>query len=155
MELNGPTGWVRIGLAIVFGLAAIGYGGYSYIEQTSALDSAATVDATVTDISVETNSGKGDTYSLHATYNYTYESEQYTSSNVYPGELPRDFNRKEDARSQLGGVDSGDTVSAYVPTDNPGNAYLKHETSNKPFIVIGIGLLLVVAALHSTLKGRF
>ncbi|MCD2204489.1 DUF3592 domain-containing protein [Halobacterium sp. KA-6] len=155
MELNGPTGWVRIALALLFGVAAIAYGGYSYMEQTSALDSAATVEATVTDISVETNSGKGDTYTLHATYNYTYAGDQYTSSNVYPGKLPREFNSREDARSQLAGVEPGDTVSAYVPSDAPGNAYLKHESSNKPFLVMGIGLLLVVGAIHSTLKGRF
>lgn len=155
MELHGPTGWVQIALALVVGLGAIGYGGYSYMEQTAALDSAATVDATVTDISVETNSGKGDTYTLQATYTYTYEGEGYTSSNVYPGKLPREFDTRDEARAQLDGVSAGETVTAYVPTDDPGNAYLQHTSSNKPFLVIGIGVLVVAGGVHSILTGRF
>ncbi len=129
------------------------YGVYSYSQQTAALDSAEEVDATIISTSVETNTGKGNTYTPRATFNYTYEGETYTASNVYPGELPREFGSEEKARAQLKGYESGATVTAYVPTASPGNAYLRHESSNKPFLVIGFGALFLVGAARSAIKG--
>lgn len=153
MEVNGPSGTLRIALTLLVGLATIGYGAYSYSEQTSALDSAVEVDATITATSVEKDSaGKGVSYEAHATFNYSYEGETYTSSNVYPGTLPREFDTREEARSQLKEYEPGNTVTAYVPSDSPGNAYLKHESSNKPFFVIGFGALFVLVGVRSALK---
>ncbi|WP_435179121.1 DUF3592 domain-containing protein [Halorussus sp. AFM4] len=153
MEVNGPSGTLQIALTILVGLATIGYGAYSYSEQSSALDSAVEVDATITATSVtEDSAGKGVHYEAHATFNYTYEGETYTSSNVYPGTLPREFDTREEAKSQLEGYEPGDTVTAYVPPDSPGNAYLKHESSNKPFFVIGFGALFVLVGVRSAFK---
>ena len=112
------------------------------------------VDATLLDVSVEKHSGKGDTYSPVATYNYTYEGETFTSSNVYPGTLPREFGSREKARDQIDGG-PGDTVTAYVPTDAPGNAFLEHEQSDKPLLVVGFGVLFVLGAAYYVLRGRY
>jgi hypothetical protein len=154
MEINGPSGPIGIALAVILGLGTMGYGAYSYSAQSSALDSAETVDATVSSVSVERDSaGKGVDYTPKATFNYTYEGETYTSSNVYPGKLPREFGSEEKARSQLDGYESGSTVTAYVPQDSPGNAYLKQESSNKPLLVIGLGALLALGGVRSALTG--
>lgn len=153
MEFNGPSGRIQIALMLLVGLATIGYGGYSYSVQSSELDSAVTVDATIASTSVETLGGRRDTdYSPRATFNYTYEGKTYTSTKVYPGKLPKEFGSEEKARAKLDGYEPGDTVTAYVPTDAPGNAYLKHESSNKPFLVVGFGVLFVLAAAYSAIK---
>jgi hypothetical protein len=153
MEISGPSTRVRLALSLLVGLGTIGYGAYSYTEQTAALDSTVTVDATLTDVAVEENSGKGVTYSPKATYTYTYEGESYTSENVYPGKLPREFGSREKARAQIDGS-AGDTVTAYVPTDDPGNAFLNYSTSDKPFLVAGFGALFVLGTVYSVLKDR-
>ncbi|MFB6103409.1 MAG: DUF3592 domain-containing protein [Haloplanus sp.] len=153
MEFDGSSGTIRIAIALLVGVATIGYGGYSYSMQSSALDSAEQVTATIVSTSIEKHTSKGISYSPHATYNYTYEGETDTSSNIYPGTLPREFDSKEKARAELAAYEPGETVTAYVPPDAPGNAFLKHESSNKPFIVIGFGLLFALGALRSAFSG--
>jgi len=154
MEFNGPRGTLQIAFAILVGLATMGYGAYSYSEQTTALDSAVEVNATITDTGVEDVPKKrGTDYAPQATFDYTYEGESYTSSNVYPGTLPREFDTREKARSEVAAYDSGDTVTVYVRPDSPGNAFLKYERSNKPFLVIGFGALFVLAGVYSTFRG--
>lgn len=152
MAFGGFSGTVRVVIVLLVGVATIGYGAYSYSVQSSALDTATEVNATITDTAVETNDGKGVTYTPQATFTYTYEGETYTSSNVYPGELPREFGSREDASAELNGYESGETVTAYVPPDAPGNAFLKYESTDKPFLVIGFGVLVVLGAARSALK---
>jgi len=152
-EINGPSGTFQVLLAIVIGLGAMGYGGYSYTSQTTALDSAVTVEATIVSTSVETVSQRrGTEYRPKATFNYTYNGTDYTSSNVYPGPLPREFGSEDAARAQLDGFEPGTTVSAHVPPESPQNAFLKVERSNKPFLLIGIGALLVFGTVFSKLR---
>jgi hypothetical protein len=154
MEINGPSGTLQTVLALLVGLGAVGYGAYSYTTQVSALDSAETVDATIVSTGVETNDQRrGVSYTPLATFNYSYGGETYTVTNVYPGKLPREFGSRESARSQLEGYEPGETVTAYVPPDTPGDAFLKHERSNKPFLVVGLGALFVLGTLYSTIRG--
>ena len=152
MEFNGPSSRLKIALMFLVGLATIGYGGYSYVEQSSALDSAVEVDATISSTSVETlDAGRGIEYSPRATFDYTYEGEAYTATNVYPGRLSPEFGTREKAMSKLEGYESGDTVTAYVPSDSPGEAFLKHESNDKPLFVMGFGVLFVLTSLYSFL----
>lgn len=151
MAFDGIPKNIRVAVLLIAGLATIGYGAYSYSSQTSALDSAVEVDATISSTSIDANEKKGDTYTPQATFNYTYEGKEYTSSNVYPGELPREFSKK-DARSELEEYKPGETVTAYVPPESPGNAFLKYKSSNKPLIVIAFGGLIVLSAGRSALK---
>lgn len=153
-NFNGPSGTLQIAVALILGLGTMGYGAYSYTAQSSALDSAESVNATIASISVETiQERRGTDYSPQATFSYTYKGEDYTSSNVYPGKLPREFDSKEEARSQLKGYEPDDTVTAYVPPGSPGNAFLKHKSSNKPFIVIGLGAIVVLGTVYSMFRG--
>ncbi|MFP4174572.1 MAG: DUF3592 domain-containing protein [Halobacteriales archaeon] len=152
-SVNGPSGSLRIVVVLVLGLATMGYGVYSYNAQTSALDSPAEVDATVSSTSVEENAQRrGVSYTPQATFTYTYEGDEYTSSNVYPGTLSREFGTEDAAQEALNGYEGGETVTAYVPPESPGSAYLKHESSNKPFLVIGFGVLFVLASLYSAVR---
>ena len=152
-EFDGPSGILQIAFALLVGLSIVGYGAYSYTTQSAALDSAETVNATVVSTAIETISERrGTEYSPTATFNYTYEGETYTSSNVFPGRLPREFGSEADAKSQLSEYESGENVTAYVPPASPGNAFLKHESSNKPFLVIGVGGVFVLGTLVSVVR---
>lgn len=153
MNFNGPSGTIQVAIALLLGFGTIGYGAYSYTAQSSELSSAEEVDATIVSTSIEEHTGRrGADYSPQATFNYTYNGQAYTSSKVYPGKLPREFGSEEDARAQIARYEPGDTVWAYVPPDSPGNAFLKHESSNKPFMVIGFGVVVLLGTMYSMLK---
>ncbi|AXG10533.1 DUF3592 domain-containing protein [Haloplanus rubicundus] len=153
-NFNGPSGTLQIAFALAVGLGAMGYGAYSYSSQSAALHSTETVDATIVSTSIErVNERRGtDDYRPQATFNYTYEGEPYTSSNMYPGGISHEFETKEDARAQLEGYESGATVTAYAPTDSPDKAFLKHESSNKPLYIIGFGGLFVLGTIVSIFR---
>ncbi|ESP87169.1 DUF3592 domain-containing protein [Candidatus Halobonum tyrrellensis] len=154
LRFDGPSGSLGVAFAILVGLAAMGYGAYSYTQQASALDSAVEVNASVTDTGVEEYSARRDTdYGPVVTFEYAYEGETYTSSNVYPGPLPREFDTREAAREQLDGYEPGDAVTAYVPAGAPADAYLERERSNKPFVVVGVGALFLAGGVRSALQG--
>jgi hypothetical protein len=153
MEFNGPRGTLQIAFALLVGLATMGYGAYSYSEQTTALDAAVEVNATIASTSVEEVPKKRSTdYRPTATFEYSYRGETYTSSNVYPGTLPREFGSREAASAELAEYEPGDTVTAYVRPGAPGNAFLKHESTNRPFLVIGFGALFVLGGAYSALR---
>ncbi|MFA9516622.1 DUF3592 domain-containing protein [Halopenitus sp. H-Gu1] len=153
-NFNGPSGPLQITLALIVGLGAVGYGGYSYSAQSAALDSTETVDATIVSTSIERiDERRGtDDYSPQATFNYTFNGEPYTSSNMYPGDVSHEFGTKEKASAQLEGYETGATVTAYVPTDSPDNAFLKHESSNKPLYILGLGGIVVLSTLASIIR---
>jgi hypothetical protein len=118
------------------------------------MDSTETVDATVVSTSIErVHERRGtDDYSPKATFNYSYEGETYTSSHMYPGGVSHEFETEEDARAQLEGYEQGATVTAYVPTDAPGDAFLKHQSSNKPLYIIGFGGIFVLGTAVSIVR---
>ena len=153
MKIRGPSGRLGIALTLVLGLASIGFGAYSYTTQSAALDSATTVEGTITSTSIEESSGKGVSYTPRATFDYAYRGEAYTSSDVYPGTLSKDFDTERAARDELEGYEPGATVTVYVPTDSPGAGYLERERTNKPFVLLGVGGLFLVGAIRSALTG--
>ncbi|XGI83022.1 DUF3592 domain-containing protein [Halorutilales archaeon Cl-col2-1] len=151
-SIDGPSGRLQTVLLLLLGIASVGYGAYSYNVQSSALDSGVEVEATLNSTSVEeVSQRRGVGYVPRATLTYRYDGKEYSSSNVYPGELPREFDTEDAAESVLDGYDTGDTVTAYVPPESPDDAYIKHESSNKPFLIIGIGVLFVVGGVRSFL----
>ncbi|GAB6860508.1 DUF3592 domain-containing protein [Haloplanus litoreus] len=152
MEINGPSSRLGIAVLLLVGLASVGYGAYSYDAQSAALDSTATVNATVTDTSVTESGGKTVSYEPRATFEYRYRGETYTSSSVYPGTLGKDFDTEAAAREELAPYESGETATAYVPTDDPGAAFLERERSKKPHLLIGAGVLFTVVAVYSAIR---
>lgn len=152
-SINGPSGTLRVAAVLLLGLGTVGYGAYSYSAQTSALGSAVEVNATMSSTTVEENTQRrGVSYTPQATFSYRYGGEEYSSSSVYPGRLPRDFDSREAAESALEGYGAGETVTAYVPPESPEDAFLKHESSDKPFLVMGIGVLFVLFSVYSAFR---
>jgi len=155
MEINAPGGSSPLGIAVVVlvGVATMGYGAYSYVEQTSALEDVEQVEATIVETGVETvDQRRGTGYAPAVTFDFTYDGESYTSSNVYPGPLPRELNSRQAARDVVDEYDRGEAVMAYVPTESPEKAYLQRESSDKPLLVIGFGVLFVVGGVLSALR---
>jgi hypothetical protein len=152
MDINAPSSRLGIAVLLLVGLASMGYGAYSYDAQSAALDSTATVTATVTETSVVEDGGKSVSYEPRATFEYTYEGETYTSAKVYPGTLGKDFDTEQAARETLAPYEPGETTTAYVPTDDPGNAFLKHERSNKPLLLIGAGAFFALSSAYSAVR---
>jgi len=152
--IDGPSGPLRIALALIVGLTAIGYGGYSYSAQASALEATGTTEVTIESTSIErVDERRGpDDYSPRATFSYTYEGESYTSSNLYPGGVSHEFDTEADARAQLAEYEPGSTATAYVPSDSPGNAFLERERSDKPFYAIGLGSVIVLGTLFTAFR---
>ncbi|MCX2819676.1 DUF3592 domain-containing protein [Haladaptatus sp. F3-133] len=152
-SISGPSGTLRIVLFVLLGIGVTGYGAYSYTSQASALNSAVEVDATVTSTSVEEDSRRrGVDYIPQATFTYTYNGEEYTSSNVYPGPLSKKLKTEDAAESALEGYQEEETVTAYVPQGEPENAYLKHERSAEPLVLTGFGVLFLVASIYAAVK---
>jgi len=153
MKINGPSGRLGIALTLVIGLASLGFGAYSYTTQSAALDSTATVNATVIDTSIERDGTQDVSYHPRVTFEYSYEGETYTSANVYPGMLGTDFDTESAARAELEPYEPGESTTAYVPSDDPGAAFLERERSNKPVLLIGVGVLFVLGGMRSALTG--
>jgi hypothetical protein len=152
MEINGPSSRLGVAVLLLVGLASIGYGAYSYSTQSAALDSTEEVTVTVTETSVAKDGGKTVSYEPRATFEYTYGGERHTASNVYPGTLGKDFDTAEAARAELEPYEPGETATAYVPTDDPGNAFLEHERSTKPLLLIGAGVFFALSAVYSGIR---
>ena len=97
-------------------------------------------------------SSSGVDYRPTVRFTYEYDGTSYTSTNVFPTTISPTYDTESEARSVLDGYETGDTVTAYVPPSNPDNAYLNHQFSNAPLLVVGIGLFFVIGGGVSTLK---
>lgn len=159
MEFNGPSGTLQVFATVVVGLALVGYGGYSLMTQSSALENSVEVNATIQSTGVETVSQRrGTEYRPTASFTYSFSGEQYSSNNVYPGNsipvgsLAPTYNSREEAASALNSYEKGSRVTAYVNSESPENGYLKHESSNKPYFIGVIGLLSVSFGVYSIIQ---
>ena len=81
MEINGPSSRLGIAVLLLVGLASMGYGVYSYDPQSAALDSTATVTATVTEMPVVKDGGRSVSCEPRATFEDSEEGETQASAN--------------------------------------------------------------------------
>ena len=154
INFNGPSGPLQVAMAVIVGLGAIGFGGFLYLEQTSAVDSTEKIEATIQSTAIErvdTRRGTDD-FSPKATFNYTFRGENHISRSLYPGGVSHKFGTKEEAKAKIEDFEQGTTVTAYVPTDNPQKAFLLYETSKKPFFLMGFGGILFIGSILSFLR---
>jgi hypothetical protein len=160
MEINSntPSGPLAMVVVLLGGLVLGGYGVYAYTSQSAALDSTETVNATVTATSVDeipSNNRRGDDdYRPQVSFNYTYEGDSYSSSNLYPSGVTQSAGSRGGAESMLEGYESGANVTAHVPTDSPGSAFLKSQRSTKPLLMMGFGALLAVLSAASIVRSH-
>lgn len=139
---------MQVAVAVLISLGLIGYGGYSYMNQSAALSSSVEVNATIDSTGVEeVDGGRGDLeFRPEASYTYSFNGTEYSSENVYPGNLAPSFDSEERARLDL---EEGDSVTAYIKKGSPENAFLKHESSNTPFFLIGFGALMIAVTAYT------
>jgi len=137
-------------LALVVGVGVAGYGGYDYVQQSSAVDDAVAVETTVVDAEISESGGRRPTYRVSVEHTYRYQGAQYTSDRVFPGTTSPTFTVRSDAESVVARYEPSATATAYVDPDAPGRAFLERQTTLAPFRFVGFGSLLVLlTTLHA------
>ncbi|MFC5279467.1 DUF3592 domain-containing protein [Halorubrum rubrum] len=149
---------VRGGLLfLVVGLALAGYGGYDYLQQERAIETAEPVEAVVleTDVDATSSASSPDTnYYPFVRYEYAYRGERYTATGVYPASVQRSHDTRSAARDVIAEYESGETTTAYVTPDAPEDAFLRKERSNAPFVAVAIGVITAVLGVRGVVRGR-
>ena len=147
LSVSGPDTLRGALVLFLIGVLAIGYGGYDYAQQSGALTESVEVDAELTEKGVETTSGGSSSGVDHrptVRFTYQYDGNSHTSTNVFPANIEPTYDTESRAESVLSGYETGETVTAYVPADDPDDAYLKHEASNTPLVVAALGALFAL-----------
>ncbi|SDY23136.1 DUF3592 domain-containing protein [Halobellus clavatus] len=155
-SINGPETLAGALLYVMIGLAIASYGGYDYVQQTEAVRDSVQVNATVTELSIETDSGTssnpGIEYDPTVEFEYRYNGTQYTGTKLYPADIEQNYETRSGAESAIEGYEQGAETTAYVEPDEPSDAFLKNKTSNAPLIAIGIGGIFALFAAVSAGK---
>ena len=157
LSVSGPGTFRKALFMALIGILMVGYGGYDYVQQSSTLTDSVEVDAELAEKGVETTSAGSSAGVNHrptVRFTYQYDGTSHTSTNVFPANIAPEYDTESAAESVLSGYETGQTVTAYVPTNDPDDAYLKHETSNTPLIVAGIGALFALFGGVSALRRR-
>ena len=151
MEVRAPEGPLQIAVVVLVSLGLVGYGGYSLMDQNRALSSAVEVNATVDSTGVVEDSQRrgGVEYRPQVSYSYSFEGENFSSSNVYPSTLSKSFNSREEAETVLDDYSEGSEVTAYIRPGSPDKAFLVDERSNKPYLFIAIGVVMASFSAYS------
>jgi hypothetical protein len=156
---NGGKGALISNVVIILvgiGLIFFGYNGYT--SQNQALENPVNVSATVTDTGIDQQSSRrgGIDYQPEIMFEYSYEGQDYTSSNMYPGgQEPKEYNLESNAREVVDKYSQGSEVTVYVPPGNPGEAFIKAKKTNKPLIGLGFGIIFILLGSYKFMKGRY
>ncbi|QWC18468.1 DUF3592 domain-containing protein [Halorubrum sp. 2020YC2] len=156
VNINGPDTLKGAVLYILVGIAIISYGGYDYVQQTEAVRESVEVDATITELDIEADSGTssspGANFEPVVAFEYTYNGTEYTGTKIYPADIEQNYETQSGAESAIEEYEQGAQTIAYVSPDEPGDAFLKNETSNAPVIAIVLGGLFTLFATVSTIR---
>ena len=153
LSINGPESLRGALLMLLVGLALVGYGGYDYVQQSEAVENSVEVTATVESVGVETVSARrGVDHEPTVRFGYEYEGATYESTSVFPASISPSYDTESAARSVVSEYEEGETTTAYVAPDRPGEAFLKNRTTNTPLLAAGFGLLFALGGGWFTLK---
>jgi hypothetical protein len=144
LSVNGPKTVGQSLLILFAGLALLGFGAVDYVQSTNAVSDSVEVEATITEVGVETESNSAGTganveYEPTVAFTYTYDGETYSSDNVFPGETPPRYETESAAQDVITAYEPGTATTAYVDPESPNQAFLKNRTSNQQFIFIAVG----------------
>jgi hypothetical protein len=145
----------RAVIALVIGLAMLGYGGQQVLNQQSDVQNAIEHTGTVQNTSVEIIEKEHTaSYEPSVTYSYTYDGQDYTSQSVYPGPDKR-FNSKESARAVANRYATGQEVTLYVNQENPSRAFLIEESGTNllTIFLLGFGVLIAGGSADALIRG--
>ena len=131
---------------LLVGLGILGIGTYSFVTSTAVLDDRVEVTAEITDTSVEqVPASRGNTaYVPVVEFQYRYQGTNYTSDRLYPGDAQPQYESEASAESQLAAYPVGETVTAYVAPDAPGEAFLTASRSGLGIGAVAVGVLICV-----------
>ena len=155
ISVNGPKTLKGALALLLIGLAVTGYGAYDYTQQSDAVDDAVRVDATVTEVGVESTSGGSSSsvdYRPTIRFTYEYEGTEYASTSVYPSAIASNYDTQSAAREVVAEYAAGESTTAYVDPADPDGGFLKAQTSNAPLIAAALGLLLALGGCVSAAK---
>lgn len=152
-----------------FGGVVAWNGWTSYTDEQTRVGNAVEVRAEITDVGASETEERVDIedggtttrtrYAPRIAFSYTFRGESYTADNLNPPSggveaIPR-YGSESRARDRLDEYEEGDTVTAYVDPDEPGDGFLTRETNtlrNLGLVAAGgvfvaIGAVFLVAAL--------
>ncbi|MFC7229082.1 DUF3592 domain-containing protein [Salinirubellus salinus] len=147
--LAGAVGFLLVGLAIT------GYGVYDYTQQSDAIDDAVEVDATVTEVGIESQSSsstRGVNYEPQVRFTYQYDGETYEGTRLFPATTAPEYETESAARDAVREYEAGENVTAYVVPDDPDGAFLRAQRSDTPLTLAGIGGVLSLLGGVLTVK---
>ncbi|OYR84202.1 hypothetical protein DJ84_06075 [Halorubrum ezzemoulense] len=131
-------------ISIILGIVLLGVAGYMGYSQQQSLSSGVQIEATVESKEVTMDSSKrGDRYTPHVTYSYTYNGTEYTSDNIRPGIGTKASDTGTAAGDRIDRYNVGETTTAYVVQGSPSKSYLKKQSSPLPLIFGVLGLFLI------------
>jgi len=135
-------------VVLLVGLGLIGMGAYSYAADSAALENRVEVSAEITDTSVEAvESSRGrNAYVPVVTFQYRFQGTEYTSDRIYPGDAQPQYEEEATAASRLSAYTVGESVTAYVNPDAPGQAFLEDSRSGMATGAVIVGALVCVIA---------
>ena len=156
LSINGPE-TLRGSIAfLLVALCITGYGAFDYVQQTESVRDSVEIEATITDVGVESVSGSSSStsvsYEPRVRFTYEYRGESHTGTNLFPADIPPNYDTRSAAQAAVQEYETGQEITAYVDPDDPGNAFLKNETSSAPLIAVGIGVVLTLLGSAATLK---
>ncbi|MBB6647161.1 DUF3592 domain-containing protein [Halobellus sp. MBLA0160] len=153
----GSLLWTGLGAVIAWN------GWQSHTDEQERVGDAVEVQAEITDLGVtetqqatdENEAGPRTTrteYAPRVTFEYAFEGDEYTSDNVEPPSAGADttvrYPDESGARSHLEEYDEGQTVTAYVDPDAPGEGFLERETNTvRNLAIVGVGGLMMVVGV--------
>ena len=156
-SIRGTPITVTAGMVLLLlgSLALMGYGGYDYAQQSSAVEDAVTVEATVVEASVSESGGRRSTsYSAEVTFTYEHRGKEYTSDRLYPGAISPSYDGRSAAESATEPYEPGTAVTAYVDPEAPGEGFLIRRTSGGPVRFVAIGTVGVVVMVLRAVGAR-
>jgi len=155
LSIDGPKTLRGAVIVLVIGVAVAGYGAYDYTQQSSAVDDAVAVDATITDLDVESTSTGGEAgvdYRPAVRFTYEYEGTEYASTNVFPSAITSNYDTESAAREVVEGYAVDESATAYVDPSDPDGGFLKAQTSNAPVVAAVFGSFFVLVGGASAVK---
>jgi hypothetical protein len=156
VNIKGPDSLKGALLYILIGIAIASYGGYDYVQQTEAVRESVEVDATITELDIEADSGTssnpGADFDPVVEFEYTYNGNEYTGTKIYPADLEQNYETQSGAESAIEEFEEGAQTTAYVSPDQPGDAFLKNQTSNAPIIAIVLGGVFTLFSTVSAVR---
>lgn len=155
LTVDGPDTLAGAVAFLLVGLAITGYGVYDYTQQSDVLDDAVEVEATVTEVGVESQSSSstsGVDYEPRVRFTYEYEGTTYEGTRLFPATTAPEYETESAARDAVSEYAENQTVTAYVVPDDPDGAFLRAQRSNAPLTLAGIGGVISLLGGAVTVK---